>query len=142
VPARAGPLHVPGPRLAWWDAAAGIARTASLPDLRWQVVPGGDGQSMDAPVIGAGSGGAPDTVGTARWWPWLAGVFAMLWLVTLAWALRHRKAAPWQPAAGTRQPEDAVVPATLSSRQWRQLFQAGDLADIAAALCAAATPPA
>ncbi|MGH8031073.1 MAG: BatD family protein, partial [Luteimonas sp.] len=37
VPARAGALRIPGPRIAWWDVRAAAARTASVPDLDLQV---------------------------------------------------------------------------------------------------------
>ena len=102
VPNGAGKLVVPGLRLAWWDVRAGEAKTASLPDLSLQVARGvggfaantlpdteSDGVVEGAPVASAASGEAAGPL-----WKWVAAAFAALWLLTLAWALRRRRAAP------------------------------------------------
>ncbi|MEO6383989.1 MAG: BatD family protein, partial [Thermomonas sp.] len=48
VPLHAGTLSLPGPRIEWWDAAQGVARTAMLPPLQLQVAPGANGQTPAA----------------------------------------------------------------------------------------------
>jgi hypothetical protein len=74
VPARAGPLQVSAPRLAWWDVGAGIARTATLPDLSWQVA-GGDAGSTALPLPGEDPR-QPRGTGAGAW-PWVAAAFAL-----------------------------------------------------------------
>jgi hypothetical protein len=142
VPAQAGALRVPGPRMAWWDVRAGVARTASLPDLRWQVEAGGGPARAD--VVGAPAETPRHGGGDAArgWWPWLAGLFALLWLATAAWAwhLRRRTGGAGVPAARTG--ADATHDTRrLTHRRFMQLLQAGDLGEIDAALCALPTPP-
>lgn len=142
VPARDGPLHVPGPRMAWWDVSAGIARTASLPDLQWQVL--ANEAAGDSAVVAQGrSAGAAALRPHDRsaWWPAMAVLFAVLWLATLGWAVRIRGAR--RPAVqGAAAAAPIAGQPAMSTRQWRQVLQAGDLADVATALCAMATPPA
>lgn len=146
VPARAGTLRIPGPRIAWWDVRAGVARTASLPDLALQVAAGADGATAATPMDASspGDGARASAIGASHW-PWIALAFALLWLGTLAWALRRRGALP---ATGRATPVDADPIAASagqgqpSRRQLMQAFQAGDLGDVAAMLCAMPSPPA
>src|SRR5690606_10962145 len=71
-------------------------------------------------------------------WLWIALGFALLWLATLAWALRR----PRQPAeAPARHPPPAQTPAT-SARALQRVLAAGDPAEVEQALSALATPPA
>ena len=140
VPAQAGELQVPGPRQAWWDARAGVARTASLPDLRLQVEGGAVTGDVMQPIV--------ESMGTTRkpsLWPWLAVLFAALWLATLAWALvrgtrfsgrRHRSA-----ERGTGEGRQEPQPKPSLIRLMRAL-QTEDVAAISELLCAMATPPA
>ncbi|HEY5970631.1 MAG TPA: BatD family protein, partial [Pseudoxanthomonas sp.] len=101
VPNGAGKLSVPGLKMAWWDVRAGAAKTAALPDLKLEVAPGSGGFAStvlpDSAV--AADGGGNLQVATddgmripARVWVWLAVGFAGLWLLTLIWALQHRRA--------------------------------------------------
>ena len=147
VPARAGQLRIAGPKLAWWDVRAGMARTASLPDLVLRAAPGqGAGTAAAAAPPPAADAARPARaaalqVRRARFRPWalLAVAFAVLWLLTLVWALRRRgdgsrtlRSSPVEP--GVRAP--APDPRGLA-----KALERGDLADIADALCAGATPP-
>lgn len=86
VPTRAGVVVVPGPRIAWWDSQAGVARVASLPPTRLDVAPGAAGT--------AGQGAVPATplpAATTRGvrWPVLAGLGALALLLVL-FAVRRR----------------------------------------------------
>ena len=146
VPAQPGALHVPGPKLRWWDARAGSPRTASLPDLDLQVAPGAN-TGGPAPAAGTASADAadagargwmrvPGVQGEVRPWAFATVVFALLWLVTLMWGL-HRDPqrepavdalhAPGLPGAGMA--------------QLRRALDNGDFDDIATVLCAMAVPP-
>ncbi len=131
VPLQAGALRVPGPRLDWWDTAAGAARVATLPELQLDVAaaeaggPGSAGQAV-APATPAtdavpAAAGVPATVPSGpRPWAWLALVFALLWLATLAWLLRTRRHSRARAAAavgvGNRLPA-ATRPVTADLRR-------------------------
>ena len=144
VPSHAGALRIPGPRIAWWDVRAGVARTASLPDLLLQVSTGTGGAKPTVPTGAATSGdsGQPSVIG-GRGWPWIALAFALLWLGTLAWALRRRGSWPATRSAPTAAGiGDAPSGGRPSQRRLAQALQAGDLGDVAAILCAMPSPPA
>ena len=70
VPGEAGTLRIPGPRIAWWDVRAGIARNASLPDVVLQVAPGANaGKATPENTVPAASGDAVSATRSpfARW---------------------------------------------------------------------------
>jgi hypothetical protein len=146
VPAQAGRLRIAGPKLSWWDVRAGTARTASLPDLVLQVAPGASAgvPAAPAPASVAGAGDEPTIAPAwrigARPWAWLAVGFAVLWLLTLAWALRRRGELPDRARRPVSAESGAQAPAA-DPRRLAKALERGDLADIADALCAAATPP-
>jgi hypothetical protein len=146
VPARAGSLRISGPRLQWWDVRAGIARTASLPDITVQVAPGMNGFS-GAPAAAANADmpdpnrdwiRVPGVQGAVQPWALAAAVFALLWLVTFMWGLHRR------PHAVVAVDEDAApaprVAAHGTLADLRRALDNGDLGDVSEALCAMATP--
>ncbi|KLI99620.1 BatD family protein [Luteimonas sp. FCS-9] len=139
VPGAAGPLRVAAPRVAWWDVRAGAARSSAPPDLTLAVDPGEAGEaSPDMPP-----GDIPDA-GDGRVWPWLAGLFALLWLATgvVAWRGSRRGRAGSARAAA----DDPGAPAGVQSRPGAQrlsaVLQAGDPAEVEAALRGLIDPPA
>lgn len=135
VPAREGRLRVPGPRVEWWDVRAGVARTASLPALELEVAPG-DAAPASAPAAAmAGTPSARD----AGPWPWIALAFALLWLATLAWALRRR--APASDTVAVQAPPSSTSRPT-GVRELQRVLQVGDAGEVEQALRALATPPA
>jgi hypothetical protein len=146
VPSRAGTLRIRGPRLSWWDVQAGVARTASLPDLVVQVAPGTGGNAggtttLDRPpsanTSDDGDIAIPGVQGRVRPWALATVAFALLWLGTLAWGLQRRGASS---APATK--EDAVRSsggATLNDL--RRALDRGALSDVADILCAMARPP-
>jgi len=139
VPAAAGALRVPGPRLQWWDVRAGVARTASLPALELAVAPGSPAPADRAAAAAPGTAAGAMPTREAGPWPWIALAFALLWLATLAWFRRHR--AP--PAvAGSTSAQAATAPAATSTRELQRVLQVGDLAEVERALCALRVPPA
>ena len=143
VPARAGALRIEAPRIEWWDARAGVARTATLPPIALQVAPGVAGSAAPSVPDKADASWAertddgrivlPGIQGRILPWAAAAALFALLWLGTLLWALEHRhapvRAEPPTPAA-SRKPDLARALAD------------GDLGDIADVLCASVDPPA
>ncbi len=149
VPSRAGALRIPGPRIAWWDVRAGAARTASLPDLRLQAAPGAQaGNAASTPSPGAAAAPAtgigarlPGVQGDARIWAWATAAFALLWLATLVWALQHRGAPTPSPRPAARR-EPVGKPPRAGDGGLKRALDAGDLGDVADALCMLADPPA
>lgn len=147
VPARAGTLRVPGPRLQWWDVSAGAARTATLPDLTVEVAAGAAGQgTMPAAQADTGTEPAqrwiqvPFVQGAVHAWALATVVFALLWLGTLWWALHRRPSmAPLPEAGATPRKNSATHEARLGLKS---ALQQGDLGAISEALCASASPPA
>lgn len=149
VPSHPGTLRIGGPRMAWWDVRAGVARTASLPDITLQVAPGASGSGAGVPASPLqGEAGAarrvgdgirlPGIQGELRPWALATLVFAGLWLVTLIWALQRRQREPGMSGiAGA--PAATQGPAPLSDL--KRVLAQGDLGDVAAVLCAMATPP-
>ncbi|UHQ20874.1 BatD family protein [Lysobacter sp. KIS68-7] len=151
VPTRAGGLRVEAPRIEWWDVRAGVARTATLPPIVLQAAPGT--ASAQAPSAGnavasavpqqedpAGEEGRiriPGIQGQILPWAAAAALFAVLWLVTLLWALEHRHP-PARAVAGDTMPS----PPAPQAPDLRRALHDGDLADITDALCASVNPPA
>lgn len=145
VPARAGPVQLPGVRLRWWDVRAGQARTAALPALSWQVVAAGGttATAMPAPMATAearkGTPFAAVASGASRGWVLATLLFAALWLFTLVWGLQHRA----QPVASV---QGALVPATRApptgNAELRRALDTGDFGEVAEVLRAMAHPPA
>lgn len=139
VPDRAGTLVVPGLQLQWWDVGAGAARTATLPDVTLEVSPGAGSAvapaPLPAPVAAPAARDAALAVPPLRGgpWPWigLAAVFALLWLATLAWALKRRRA----KAAGTGRVPVASAVHVPGAADLRKLLDGGGLDEVAQLLC-------
>ena len=147
VPSKAGTLHIQGPRLSWWDVQAGVARTATLPDLVLPVAPAAAGSSGGAvanvrppPDEHAEDGdiSVPGIQGRVRPWALATVAFALLWLLTLAWALQ-RRGAPASPAVRDAETIRPAGGATLNDL--RRALDRGALSDVAETLCAMARPP-
>jgi hypothetical protein len=152
VPVRAGALRVDAPRIEWWDVRAGVARTATLPPIALQVAPGAAGTAAattgSAPATASSTASdnegriqIPGIQGHILPWAAAAALFAVLWLVTLLWALEHRHprasatAAASPDAPAQRNPDHKHV-------DLKRALDTGDLADITDALCASVDPPA
>jgi hypothetical protein len=147
VPGKPGALRLVAPRIQWWDVKAGVARTASLPDLRLDVAPasGQAGPAVavapvleDGPVAAARKGFAErfsaDGLGRVS-----IAILAVLWLITLAWAWKL-----WsQRRRGQRTTAASVIVAPgYDAFAYKRLFDNGSLQEIADALCTMAQPAA
>ena len=156
VPSQAGRLVVPGTAMAWWDVRAGAARRATLPDLTLPVVVG-TGSPSSVPVAGAARGTATLPAGPdddillegerrvpPRMWPWLAAGFALLWLITLLWALTRRAGISSGPRARVHAQAGAptMAPATHTAADLKRALDAGELDDIEDVLRGMARPAA
>ncbi|MCA0298644.1 MAG: BatD family protein [Proteobacteria bacterium] len=156
VPSQAGTLVVPGTAMAWWDVRAGAARRATLPDLTLPVVVG-TGSSSSVPVAGAARGAAMLPAGPdddillegerrvpSHLWPWLAAGFAVLWLITLLWALTRRAGTSSGPRtrAHAQAGMPVIAPATHTAADLKRALDAGELDDIEDVLRGMARPAA
>ena len=156
VPSQAGRLVVPGTAMAWWDVRAGAARRATLPDLTLPVVVG-TGSPSSVPVAGAARGTATLPAGPdddillegerrvpPHLWPWLAAGFAVLWLITLLWALTRRAGTSSGPRARVHAHAGApaMAPATHTAADLKRALDAGELDDIEDVLRGMARPAA
>lgn len=150
LPSRAGTLRVEVPAIGWWDVAADRAREAVVPPLEVDVAAavGVDGAPRAGGVAPADAGSwvrVPGVQGPIHRWALATVVFALLWLVTLGWALQWRQRAlagrgPGDGAAASA--ADAGHPARGGRAALRRALDVGDPGDVSAALCALASPPA
>ena len=139
VPLKPGALSMPGPRIDWWDARAGVARTATLPPLQLQVAPGvlpatstATREAMPA-ASAADAVVAPGPRGVTHPMAWLPAIAAAIVLVmVVALALRRSRARRSEVASGHA--GTLSVPA-VPAASLATALQQGDLAGIARALC-------
>ncbi len=150
VPNGAGKLSVPGLKMAWWDVRAGAAKTATLPDLNLTVARGSGGfastvlPDATAPADAAGNLQVAADDGMripARVWVWLAVGFAGLWLLTLIWALQHRRipvaregGVPAMGGVATRLPTHTLA-------DLRRALGTGELEEVGEVLRGMSAPP-
>ena len=150
VPSQAGSLRITGPRMAWWDVRAGVARTASLPDIVVQVRPGVNELGATPPATAARSERdatehpdagihVPGIHGELQPWALAAMLFAALWLITLMWGMQRRQASTHDSSI----PESAASPSAAASLpDLKRALKEGGLGDVAQVLCAMCRPPA
>lgn len=137
VPQQAGQLTLPGVQMGWWDVQAGQARTAAVPDLQLQVAAGSAGL-VAPPVVqpSAPSAQLDNALVTAvppgenRWlWRGLAAGFALLWLLTLLWAVLRKRPVVHAETAGAMPP--SARGATYSLADLRRALDSGGLDEVA-----------
>ncbi|MEN1961021.1 BatD family protein [Luteimonas sp. MJ246] len=146
LPAREGRVRIEAPRLQWWDVDADRARETTLPALELDVAAvasGGGGATAASPRDG-GWMRVPGVQGEVRTWALATVAFALLWLVTLGGALhwRQRAITGGRDAEGGTAANDAPARRMGPSPALRKALDTDDLGDVAAALCALASPPA
>ena len=140
VPLKPGALSLPGPRIEWWDAGQGVARTAMLPPLQLQVSPALDAPvgSGEVPRAPATAGETPDPRASAvapvrdrRGWLLLAAVaLAVLAAFTWWWWSRARRASVRMAEVPGASPQ----PAAARSPSLAEALRQGELSAIARAL--------
>ncbi|MEO5629515.1 MAG: BatD family protein [Thermomonas sp.] len=144
VPLHPGTLSLPGPRIEWWDAAQGVARTAMLPPLQLQVAPGAVADNTTASNAPHGDASdAVDVVGSKpgvlqQILPWL-GLMAVLLALTVGWWLSKRRHVAIDVAVEPAVSETDALPSAVSSApSLADALKRGDLPGIAHALCRSA----
>lgn len=149
VPRQAGPLTVPGLRMAWWDVAAGQPRGASLPDLQLDIaagVAGSTAPSLPVDTTSALPGEAaasstdlqlaPAQIASRPWgWIALSAGLALLWLLTLIWGWRRRGRATVLRSHASAVPVTVTAAGSTYTRaDLRRAMEAGGLDEIIAVL--------
>lgn len=139
VPLKPGALSLPGPRIEWWDAGQGVARTAMLPPLQLQVSPALDAPvgSGEVPRAPATAGETPDPRASAvapvrdrRGWLLLAAVALAVIAAFTWWWSRARRASVRMAEVPGASPQ----PAAARSPSLAEALRQGELSAIARAL--------
>ncbi|MBK6333279.1 MAG: BatD family protein [Thermomonas sp.] len=139
VPLKPGALSLPGPRIEWWDAVQGVARTAMLPPLQLQVSPALDAPvgSGEVPRAPATAGETPDPRASAvapvrdrRGWLLLAAVALAVIAAFTWWWSRARRASVRMAEVPGASPQ----PAAARSPSLAEALRQGELSAIARAL--------
>ncbi len=129
VPLQEGEQTLPPLSLSWWRLSDNTAQTTSLPPQQISVeatatlapVSKPATQSATAPTTPistpvtttAAAESVVTSDATARYWPWLAAAFALLWLSTLAlWWRQHRSSTPARMRNAVREPSLPDQPST------------------------------
>ncbi len=95
VPETAGRLVLPEISVTWWDTLANVERTSVLVASTVEVLPSALDSVVPQPAAAAPAGPAANDLEVAQldaapsYWRWLTLLFAILWLVTLVFALRR-----------------------------------------------------
>jgi len=146
LPTQVGTLRIRASRITWWDATAGVARTATLPDIVLQVAPAAASNGAAGPIGPTGDTAAADDEDTPwwlRWMPdnvWMLALLPLgaLWLISLAWGWRLWSARR-QPATPGAAPSPGAPAAVLPDvRMLANALARGDRAAIERVLCALA----
>lgn len=113
VPEQPGELVLPELKVTWWDTVEDRQAEAVLPEVRLEVK---SSALLPPPEIAAPASAPaqPDVAaspsapasGAAGYWPWITGLFALLWLATLALLLRRPRASGTGVDAATAIPAD------------------------------------
>ncbi len=129
VPEKEGQLVLPALRIAWWDTVANEQRFSELAARTISVLPSeiaqqaapGSAATLPATNRNQPSAGQEAVMTTPGYWRWLALVFAVLWLATLAWIVWGRSAVPRVTAAGAGGRDETAL-----ESGFRRACQAGD----------------
>src|SRR5690606_37795943 len=150
LPSRAGTLRVEVPAIVWWDVAADRARETVVSPLEVDVAAAvGVYRAPRAGGVAPADAGSwvrvPGVQGPIHRWALATVVFALLWLVTLGWALQWRQRAlagrgPGDGAAASA--ADAGHPARGGRGAVRRALDVGDPGDVSALVSPPASAPA
>lgn len=167
VAVREGALRIAGPRIAWWDTEAGVARIAALPDIAVQVSPGA-AIATAADIAAADAAAAGEAPPWHAWrpqnrWAWALLVLPIVWIIVMGfgwqlWTTRRRQLAAANaatagkassnPAPSRQAPTTSGSPLSAATRAvppadakaWANALARGNVAEIARLLCAMASP--
>lgn len=147
LPTRTGALHIRASRITWWDATAGVARTAALPDIVLQVAPAASAggaaaaEPSDDDVVDDDDGGSVPA--WRRWMPdnvWTLALMPLgaLWLISMAWGWRLWSTRHGAAGRGTATSPTAPAAVLPDARMLANALARGDRAAIERVLCALA----
>jgi hypothetical protein len=85
---QSGDITLPGVTVKWWDTTAKTERKSLLAENTISV--SAQPQSNLAPTLVQPQPTQTDLVTDSGYWPYITGLFALLWLGTFAWFQRHR----------------------------------------------------
>lgn len=147
IPTQPGPLTLPAIELTWWNTDKKQLETTGLPE-RTVTVAAGSGiaqNDLASQSQTAGQAVINDTtmptdvakltnnITTAGWWPWLALVFGIAWLITLIAWWRRRSVVEQVTTSKTAADQQRLQPLEL---QLRKACQQNDPIQSKAALLA------
>ncbi len=169
VAVREGALRIAGPRIAWWDTEAGVARIAALPDIAVQVSPGA-ATATAADIAAADAAASGEAPPWHAWrpqnrWAWALLVLPIVWIIVMGfgwqlWTTRRRQLAAANtatagkassnPAPSRQAPTTSSSPLSAATRAvppadakaWANALARGNVAEIARLLCTMASPAA
>lgn len=130
VPDKEGELVLPELKVTWWDTVADEERVSVLPARPVRVLASeiatAPAPAEPAPAVAAaplaGSPGEPAPPELPGYWRWAAIGFAVLWLLTLAWAVWGRPRQMRAAVPQTDRGEEQVV------AEFKRACGAGDVA--------------
>jgi hypothetical protein len=152
VPLHAGSVDLVGPSVGWWDATQGVARTTTLPTLKLQVAQGlvsNHAGSDEVPRASTDVVAPPERASLLlmaplmstlkRALPWLAAGLGLIVLLGGGWWFSRRRMAPANGAVDN--PLSAAEIHSQTAPSLADALKAGDLGDVAQALCKSAGLP-
>ncbi len=121
IPNKAGEFVLPAVEMTWWNTQTGKMETAQLPERVINVLPSSssveepadvvvDTQPQESTELSPLESSTDSHIQSAGYWPWIALILAMAWLLTL-WAWWNAK------RIKTILVEQPIVKANLSERQ-------------------------
>lgn len=124
IPQQQGNIDLNAIQLNWWDSQKEAAATANIPGITLNVGPGeqintGEPVLLNTPQV------AQETVTIVDrgYWPHATALFAILWLMTLAWLLKLKQA-PCQ-AQGTSPKAQSSLDSLMDAIKAQDLVQVG-----------------
>lgn len=133
VPATSGPMRLPEIAVRWWDVDEGVEKVARIAARDVDVLAGSGGAMSGTAPSNTAARTLPDRAtvspaptaasprptsdlgpaGDSNLWPWIAGLFALAWLVVTGMWLRARTAKA-MPAARPASPATTLAAAPAS----------------------------
>ncbi|WP_260260273.1 BatD family protein [Vibrio intestinalis] len=132
IPQQSGEVALPELSLPWWNSLAEQQQTAYLTGLQLNVNEAPNANPAIAPqalrVAAENMADAPEVIVERGIWPYLTGLFALLWLVTLGWALKRPAKEPTNQERPTPSQDNDNSIALLTSLQAKDWSKALHLA--------------
>lgn len=123
IPQQAGDVTMPELSLPWWNSLAEQQQTARLTGLQINVNEATNANPAIAPqavrVATEQMAESPEVIIERGIWPYLTGMFALLWLITLVWALKRPAQKPTSEDLPTKPIDESnALIAALQAQDW------------------------